>query len=142
MTKLETKLLAQLKGLLSDIQGLMGESSGVYGLHLNGDVSPWSELEEGGRFERLTHLSSAQEVISEAEAEAEAESEAAQQQIPKPSGDGWIAWGGGECPVEGAVSVRYRCGVEQRDMPGSCLNWRIEAHGGDIIAYRVIGEQK
>lgn len=66
MTELETKLLAQIKGLLSDIEGLMGESSGVYGLHLNGDVSPWDELDEGGRFERLTHLSSARSAIAEA----------------------------------------------------------------------------
>jgi hypothetical protein len=27
-----------------------------YGLHLNGDPSPWDELLPGGRFERLTNL--------------------------------------------------------------------------------------
>lgn len=68
MTELEMKLLAQLKGLLSDVEGLMGESGGVYGMHLNGDVSPWGELEEGGRFERLSHMSSARAVVAEAEA--------------------------------------------------------------------------
>lgn len=30
---------------------LMHESEGVYGLHLNGDVAPWGDLEKGGRFE-------------------------------------------------------------------------------------------
>ena len=30
---------------------LMDNSSGVDGLHLNGDVAPWSELRTGGRFE-------------------------------------------------------------------------------------------
>ena len=43
-------------GLLTDIHGLIDESSGVYGLHLNGDPSPWDELLPGGRFERLTNL--------------------------------------------------------------------------------------
>lgn len=30
------------------------ESQGVYGLHLNGDLSPWPELSKGGRFEEWT----------------------------------------------------------------------------------------
>ena len=41
---------------LGEVQDLISESHGVYGLHLNGDESPWSELEQGGRFERLTTL--------------------------------------------------------------------------------------
>ena len=41
---------------LGEVQDLISESHGVYGLHLNGDESPWSELEQGGRFERLTAL--------------------------------------------------------------------------------------
>lgn len=61
------RLLGALSALLDDIEGLIGESSGVYGLHLNGDVSPWSELEEGGRFERLSSMSSAREAIAAAE---------------------------------------------------------------------------
>ena len=66
MTELEQKLLKALKNLLSDIEGLMGESSGVYGLHLNGDPSPWNELDEGGRFERLSNLSEARAAIAKA----------------------------------------------------------------------------
>jgi len=53
-----------LRDLLSDVDGLMGESTGVYGLHMNGDVSPWSELEEGGRFERLPSMSKARAAIA------------------------------------------------------------------------------
>lgn len=30
---------------------LMDNSAGVEGLHLNGDVAPWSDLRTGGRFE-------------------------------------------------------------------------------------------
>ena len=30
---------------------LMDNSTGVDGLHLNGDVAPWGELRTGGRFE-------------------------------------------------------------------------------------------
>ena len=41
---------------LGEVQDLISESHGVYGLHLNGDESPWSEIEQGGRFERLTTL--------------------------------------------------------------------------------------
>lgn len=48
--------VSALQSLSDDIYGLMGESYGVVGLHLNGDVAPWSELEPGGRFERLTSL--------------------------------------------------------------------------------------
>ncbi len=44
------------QGLIDDIDCLMSESEGVAGLHLNGDLAPWGELEPGGRFERLTHL--------------------------------------------------------------------------------------
>ena len=44
---------------LGEVQDLIGESHGVYGLHLNGDESPWGELEQGGRFERLTLLNEA-----------------------------------------------------------------------------------
>ncbi|KMN36516.1 hypothetical protein VI26_06670 [Chromobacterium sp. LK1] len=51
-----TLLLAALSGLVEDIQGLMTESEGVAGLHLNGDVAPWQELEAGSRFERISHL--------------------------------------------------------------------------------------
>jgi len=54
---------ARLRGLLAqlveEVQDLMEESEGVAGLHRNGDVAPWSELEPGGQFERLTHLDDA-----------------------------------------------------------------------------------
>jgi hypothetical protein len=63
------ELAAALKGLHSDIEDLIGESHGVYGLHLNGDISPWGELVEGGRFERLTHLSAAREALSKYESD-------------------------------------------------------------------------
>lgn len=36
---------------LKSVAGLIAESGGVYGLHLNGDVSPWPELRSGGRYE-------------------------------------------------------------------------------------------
>jgi hypothetical protein len=37
-------------GLLA-IESLIHESTGVAGLHLNGDLAPWNELRTGGRFE-------------------------------------------------------------------------------------------
>ena len=33
------------------VKTLINESYGVAGLHLNGDVAPWDELLEGGKFE-------------------------------------------------------------------------------------------
>ena len=62
------ELLGALEGLAGDIQGLIDESDGVDGLHLNGDVATWGELEAGGRFERLTHLPGALAAIAIAKA--------------------------------------------------------------------------
>ena len=39
-----TVLQNSLEGLLSEVDALIGDSQGVYGLHLNGDNSPWDEL--------------------------------------------------------------------------------------------------
>lgn len=51
---------------LIELQNLMEETTGVYGLHLNGDNSPWSEIEKGGRFERLTSFPDAISAIDAA----------------------------------------------------------------------------
>lgn len=45
------KALDALQRLHTDIDALMAGSSGVYGLHHNGDLSPWEELQQGGQFE-------------------------------------------------------------------------------------------
>ena len=58
----ETRLAAALAAIkakdkaLQELVDLISESSGVYGLHLNGDNSPWSEIEAGGFYERLCFL--------------------------------------------------------------------------------------
>jgi len=39
-----------VEGLLA-VETLMANSTGVAGLHLNGDIAPWDELRTGGRFE-------------------------------------------------------------------------------------------
>lgn len=64
--KAAPKLLSALANLLDEVQDLIGESYGVAGLHLNGDVAPWSEIEEGGRFERLCSMYQAIDAIREA----------------------------------------------------------------------------
>ena len=53
---------------LQEIIDLMSESYGLTGFHLNGDVAPWSEVEEGGRFERLTSLNAALAIQPDASA--------------------------------------------------------------------------
>lgn len=35
-----------LEGLLGEIDNLIGDSGGVYGLHLNGNAAPWEELDD------------------------------------------------------------------------------------------------
>lgn len=40
-----------IKTLNIHLQTLISESTGVAGLHFNGDIAPWEELMEGGRFE-------------------------------------------------------------------------------------------
>ena len=39
-----------LLALLSNIEALIEESDGVYGLHMNGGDAPWAELTDDGRF--------------------------------------------------------------------------------------------
>lgn len=63
-------------------------------------------------------------------------------------GEGWIEWGGGQCPVdeEAVVDVMQRNGVLMQDEPAGYFGWK---HGNavlhesprDIIAYRIIPEQ-
>lgn len=54
----------------------------------------------------------------------------------------WVAWMGGECPVDSgaALEVRFRdgevvCGAECR------WSWQHNGVGSDIIAYRIIPER-
>jgi len=56
----EAKLLARIEKLervreaarlgVSSVRGLISESRGVDGLHLNGDIAEWRELDRGGRY--------------------------------------------------------------------------------------------
>lgn len=43
-----------LRDVMKAIEDLVDDSHGIAGLHLNGDVAPWEELLEGGRFEEWT----------------------------------------------------------------------------------------
>lgn len=54
-------------------------------------------------------------------------------------GDGWIEWGGGECPVlpDVMVEVKMQCGAKGTGRAGDG-NWFAIGNGADIIAYRVI----
>lgn len=63
-TEDQSAVILMAKTALDEVQRLIEESRGVYGLHLNGDESPWSELEQGGRFERLGALPDALAAIN------------------------------------------------------------------------------
>lgn len=69
----QRQALEAAKALLEDIVSLIGESSGVYGLHLNGNASPWDEIIKGGGFERLPDLIETAQTIEAALAEPEQE---------------------------------------------------------------------
>ncbi|MDU4747732.1 MAG: hypothetical protein E6X99_16095 [Pantoea sp.] len=59
-------------------------------------------------------------------------------------GDGWIEWGGGECPVPEGVKaeIKFRDGdCAELDTWLDILEWRQKGYGSDIIAYRIIPEQ-
>jgi hypothetical protein len=57
----------------------------------------------------------------------------------------WIDWHGGECPVPEGTRVEVRFRIEQTAERSDPENWRWdhrpEGGGGDIIAYRILGEQ-
>ncbi|MEN4571778.1 hypothetical protein ABEG61_12765 [Pantoea agglomerans] len=57
-------------------------------------------------------------------------------------GEGWIEWGGGECPVADHVKVEYqlRAGAKGSE-PAKRLEWRHEGKRHDIIAYCIIPER-
>ena len=46
-----SEVIAKLVRGINAAADLMDNSSGVYGLHLNGDGAPWGELRTGGMFE-------------------------------------------------------------------------------------------
>jgi len=52
-----------LEALADEVDGLVGESSGVYGFHLK--PAPWHEILGSGRFERLGSLSAARALLTE-----------------------------------------------------------------------------
>jgi chromosome segregation ATPase len=41
----------RLRAGIKAVEGLINDSQGVYGLHLNGDCAPWDSLRTGGQFE-------------------------------------------------------------------------------------------
>lgn len=53
-----------LKKGIRAVQSLISESDGVYGLHHNGDPSPWSELQKGGYYEEwLMQFNDAEDLL-------------------------------------------------------------------------------
>lgn len=68
-------------------------------------------------------------------------------EAPTTDADGWIPWGGGECPIAKAArrsfELRFRDGDESISLL-SPSEWEWSHDGGenDIIAYRIIGDDK
>jgi len=53
--------------------------------------------------------------------------------------DGWIEWGGGECPVHESanVDIKLEDGSEKSDVPASAFIWQHDDDVTNIIAYRL-----
>ncbi len=61
--------------------------------------------------------------------------------------NGWILWNGGECPVDdldAKVEVWVRCGSEPQSFIREASHWQWRRLGlnSDIIAYRIVEEEK
>lgn len=54
--------------------------------------------------------------------------------------DGWIEWGGGECPLSENTAIDFICrdGDEGFDYEAREIGWHHDGAGDDIIAYRVV----
>lgn len=60
------------------------------------------------------------------------------QAYPKADADGWIEWNGGECPVDGelTVYVNYRDGGKApKAVKAGSQRWNHSGLGGDIMSY-------
>ena len=60
----DDEALKVLLRIVEEIDGLVSESDGVYGLHLNDCPSPWDELLPEGEYERLSSLDDARALIA------------------------------------------------------------------------------
>lgn len=62
------------------------------------------------------------------------------------TGDGWIPWDGGECPVDSKslVNVQMKDGEIFTGAPARFWDWSHERNfnGGDIIAYKIVGDNQ
>lgn len=58
--------------------------------------------------------------------------------------EGWIYWGGGECPVDTKtlVDIRLKVGFTYKSCHPGDYSWRHAGGGGDIIAYRLHKSQE
>lgn len=58
-------LESALRALTSDLDDLIGNSDGVIGLHLNGDIASWEALLRGGEFSAwLSSLQTAKDILN------------------------------------------------------------------------------
>ncbi len=56
--------LVVLEAGIRAVRGLMNESEGVIGLHLNGNIATWEELQEGGTYEEwLIDFNKAEDLV-------------------------------------------------------------------------------
>jgi hypothetical protein len=61
--------------------------------------------------------------------------------VPEPLADGWIAWNGGECPLEAGVAFQVKFRGRYVSAVGFCtpgLRWSHNGGASDIVAYRVV----
>ena len=80
----EGELRALASSLVAEINDLINESGGVWGLHLNGDDATWADITVGGRFERLPSLHDLKIALAAPAASAEGDLRKALDRIANP----------------------------------------------------------
>lgn len=57
-----------------------------------------------------------------------------------PDADGWIAWGGGECPVPHSTIVELKLigGIQPPPVNAGSWHWMVHGYSDDIRFYRVV----
>ena len=66
-----------------------------------------------------------------------------QPSTPQIDNDGWVEWGGGERPVEVGTLVEFEMRDGDKDTAlSTVLDWPHENRSDDIIAYRVIDQER
>ena len=134
------ELIQALCELVDEINTLIGESQGVAGFHLNGDIAFWEDLLVGGRAESLIAFDKAKKLLQKtslALSQFHLSKAPLSQVQPSKREENWIPWKGGPCPLKPLelVSVKLRFEQTIENVPAFVLLWHHIGSSQDILFY-------